>query len=365
MFQTRRDAWVISSLVILFLLQVGALLWHLGLLPGAVSDQESSQGQRAGRIVSIHNQLKQKSQGGLLWDETEAGRDVYFYDSLLTLKESEAILELENSTRIQVGESTLITIEPPDQNSPRDIFIQFSRGNLRARSDRDKTKLNDGSIQLQLSPGADVEFIKDDQNRGEVLVRSGQVELSDASGSKVLNKDQLALLVNGEWQEQQVSEELVWVEPPPRRIYSHLGEIPLKLNWQGSAEQLLVRDLKSGQQTSQKLSQDRASINLKQGSYRLRLKNGKLLSPALDIQIWQAPLVHLLTPLPRNREVFGPVSFLWTPLERSWTYQLRLNSLTSGEEVSRLDFDKNEATIPCRRRLIFFGRSGLKMPMAS
>lgn len=334
---------------IVLTIQIVLLLAHMNLLPTFVRSQDH-QGVLAGEVSKSRNQLRRRNLNSLVWEKSQTGDALYYHDSVLTLKESTSVVTLLNKTEVELSENTLVTIEPPDSFDVGEIRLKFLRGNLQARNPFSPATVQAEEWTVSVQANSEVEMFSSGDGAFELQVRKGEVAVKSPHGESVANANQvLQLSAEGATRFDLSSSRLAWKKLPARRIYSHQEVIKVPLGWQGEAKELILQTLGQAEKVLPLGPSDHTDIELGFGHHRMVLRSQDHMSAPFTLQIWRAPQVHLLAPLPRDRFQIGEaVNFMWTqsPLTASYRWQVRgekTNLDHKTEDKSwRLRFDKVE-----------------------
>ncbi len=339
--RTSRDRKIIFILILAVIVELTLLLAHSGVIP--IGSGDGYEGQRAGQVVHSNNHLRRRSINSLIWETSGPDEIVYYHDSLLTLKESTATLKLDNDTEVRLSENTLISIDPPEQHQTGEIRLRFVRGNLQARNPFQASKIEAKQMSLNIKSGSEVELREVGTDGVEVQLKSGEavVQIGDQSSSLVKNE---ILRLDTEGADRlRVDDRLTWINPPPKRIYYHGELVPVSLEWQGKAREIVVQTLGEPERTI-KLPENTTTqlVDLKPGHHRLYLRDEHRSSSSLDVQVWKAPIIHLISPLPRDRvEMNNEVPFVWQKHKLATKFRVKIHG-----ERTRLteDVSQNELT---------------------
>ena len=321
------DRKIIGLLLVALTFQVILLLWHMEIIKFGHKEETNTSKIVAGKINNIQNSLKRRPLDSLIWEPSAAPSEVYYYDSILTLSESTANIELENGTQINLSENTLITIEPIEESSESEIRIQLSQGNLQARNPYKITTIQDKKISLKLAKDSDVQVLKGKDGQYEVQVKKGSANLIKDQKALQINENQIIEINKTEIKKTEITNALIWSDLKTIRKYSYNTNESVNLEWQGKANELLVykennlwKTLDLDPQKKQK------EMKLPLGEYRLSLSDGTKQSLRLPVQIWKAQPLQLIKPLPRNREKYGTYEFIWTGNSRFTSYEVEIKT---------------------------------------
>lgn len=322
------DNKVISLLLVALVAQVLLLLWHMDILHFHGSSQQANQGLLAGKIDNIENLTKRRPLDSLIWEESRAPEQVYFYDSILTLAESSAKIKLNNGTQIQLAENTLITIEPEEKDQSNEIRIQFNQGHLKARNPYESTTIKDENLVMVVNKESDIDISKNESGQVEIYLNKGSAQIDTENKKIQIKQNEILLLDKGKIERQKIAEQLSWLTEPLVRTYTHTEKAITQLSWQGEARQLIIK--KNGKQFKNvpvHSQQRKIKVKLPLGSYSLYLGQNNTRTKPIELQVWKAPVVQLVYPLPRNTMKSGATEFVWTPHQDIASYQLRLKSV--------------------------------------
>ncbi|MFN7453197.1 MAG: hypothetical protein ACK5RO_00920, partial [Pseudobdellovibrionaceae bacterium] len=169
-----------------------------------------------------------------------------------------------------------------------------------------------------------------------------------------------------------VSQDLKWLKPVPKRIYSRQNQLQLPVQWQGDAQEIQI--VQNSQETTsipvQAQAETTLAVPLEQGKATLRLVKGDEVSSPLEVEIWKAPNIQLLSPYPRDRaSTLDPVQFRWSKASPVETYEIRIVDQETGQSWSQtvtgnnfqFQFDKDSDLLWSVRG---FDREGFEIPEA-
>lgn len=321
------DRTIIAGLIVLLIVELGLLVMHLswgGFRP-RTNDKEVIV---AGVVEKNENELHRRSLNSLVWEKSNTKDSLYYHDSVLTLAQSTATLRLFKDTDVNLSENTLVTIEPPEQNRTGEIRLKFYRGGFRARNPLASTQVESESWSMQIKTGSDIDLRQVDDKNFELTVKQGHVDLNNGTTTTAVTDEQVLRIEGTNVQKMEMREELKWLQPPPKRIYTHDQNINVVLKWQGGEPKQIVRQTLSQPEQVVELEagETKYALSLPLGYHRLFLRADGATSAAMDIEVWTAPVLHLLSPLPRNRiKTETDTAFMWTwpPGVANFNFQLQ------------------------------------------
>lgn len=337
------DRYLLSGATTLLILEVALLLGDLGIIPidPLHLNSLSISQQKIGSILQINQNVRRKTKGSLIWEDSVPKDHLYSFDSLLTLSNSSAKIEINKDIQLQLHENTLVVLEPIERGKDEHLRLKFARGTMRSRTRDQKIDFQAGELIIEAGAGSDINLRSVGDEKIEVEVASGHVKINPKSkgtqesqeenttGS--LDAGQRVLIDNGKMRDRQsITDELAWeVEKEIYRVYTHKSPAFLHLKWNGKADSIRIVSQK-GEESSIKLEADQSEINLPLdiGTFFLSLVRGNQSSASLPVSIWPSKRINYLSPLPRDRIPFGTGEiFSWSPSSQAVLYHLQ-TSLT-------------------------------------
>lgn len=342
-------------IALILLLLIAEVIWLFAdlrwiELPNFIKKISSSDAKQAGHVLSSKNDLKRRGVNSLIWEKAEENEVLFYYDSVLTLSQSSAKLYLKDQTELQLSENTLVTLEEPEDKSKSEIRLRFSKGDFKARNPSAKTSISGDQWYMNLEKGSEVQLRKEHSSY-EFEVLAGQATLQTPAGTETLNDTSIIRFgADQKINKIEKSQNLQWVEKKPVRIYVLDEQAQVPLQWTGRATKINVsRTGEEEKVTEVAPEQESTSLNLKPGSYTLRLGDANGLSSARTIEVWKAPHIILKRPLPRDRLKVGEdYEFVWTSEEGIKNYQVQLQGSgkirteSGSQNFKILRFDKEE-----------------------
>lgn len=340
MNQARRsDRTLVIGTLLLLLVEVMCLLMHLQILPNPFKPASSRIEQKpAGFVVKAQRELRRRGSNSLVWETSGTDDALFYYDSVLTLSQSSATLHLNEQTEVHLSENTLVTIEPQSAAADSQIRLKFTRGDLRARNPYVATKIETKEWSLNLNQGSEVSLRQTGHNDYEVEVLKGNLEFEKDSGKQALAQNQVLKIEDNKLGETlSKADNLKFEGPEYQRVYSFQPEAHVPVEWKGEAETIQI--LPQGKDKVVKTvsaEQKNDNLALEPGKYTLRLmKDGKI-SEAKEIEVWQAPTLHLLSPFPRDRvKTNENISFIWSYVPEAKEYKFVITDIRTGKVTEK------------------------------
>lgn len=328
---------IVSMLVVLLVIEVTLLAAHLRF--GGFRWTSALPEQRvAGRVIHSENELRRRGNNSLVWEKSGREEQVYFYDSILTLAQSTASLQLDQDTEVKLSENTLVSIEPQEKRGTGEIRLKFVKGSLKARNPYATAHLEADAWAMEIKSGTELDFRQVGDGNFELQVTKGEVNFKDAKGEAKVTSSEMLRIQDGEAvQKLAIDEGLRWIEPPPARIYTHVSAQRVGLKWNSaSVPELVVQTLGQNEKLISIGGRTQIDLDLPLGQHHIFLRGEQRVSPALTLEIWKAPLLHLVSPLPRNRVRLGDkTAFVWmtAPEVKSYSFILRGHTVDLKREV--------------------------------
>lgn len=329
----------VGALVVLLIIEVTLLCLHLG-WGGFHRPLTDHKTVLAGHVVKNENELRRRGTNSLVWEKSYSDDSVYYYDSILTLSQSTASLKLFKDTEIHLSENTLVTIEPQDDKSYGEIRLKFVKGSFQARNPFSNAKVESDTWSMEIKTGTEVDFRQVGENEFEFGVKKGEVDFTSALGQDKVAENQMLRIRNDAPVKMQVEQGLNWSDPPQKRIYTHGLDVPVLLKWKSrEAKEIILQTLGDKEVIwTVDENQTRREIRLPLGRHQLFLRSGNRTSSALEVEVWKAPLLHLLSPLPRNRiKTEVPTAFLWMMAPGVSSYAISFHGQNQNIEKTSLE----------------------------
>lgn len=328
---------------ILLILEAGWFLGDLGLIKFKYfsTSSRSSIEKPIGVLSHTKRNVRRRVQDSIIWEESAAKDSIYNHDSILTLSQSTALLELDNQSKISLSENTLILVELPDEQGDSRIRLKFSKGDIKTRALARKMEISTKSFTIDAAEDTDLNLRSVGEETVEVEITKGTATLRNETNNQSLNSGELALLNNDSIASTvKLQDNLKWITPDGGRAYSHNLPVGILLKWEGTADSLwhLKPD---GQSEVLTISGQSAALTLGAGSHNFRLKSQDRTSKTLQLSIWKAPIIHLLSPLPRDRlSLSAGQTFSWVATDMAKEYRVQFSH---DNKFSNLILDKKAA----------------------
>ncbi len=285
-------------------------------------------------------QRKYSSQ--VVWEDVQQNSPVYNNDSIRTAEQSEAIIKLNDGTKINVNENSMILLAlAKDQ-----INIEFSYGSLLANRDnimgKVSKKLNIKSEKATVS--MDKGNIKLDQGKNKTLnltVRKGNAAIATAAGAKTIEMDQKVVLAQDSDKIELFDLNLKLNKPAPNRyLFTTRDEMDATFTWEkvlGDFNvylEISVDRAFSDLEFEKRVKGDSRTVELDTGTYYWRLKAINKItrkteySDSRRLNIIHDDPIQLISPEHKTqfyyRNITPIISFKWSTSEIASVYKMML-----------------------------------------
>ncbi|MEQ1878153.1 MAG: FecR domain-containing protein [Bdellovibrionia bacterium] len=335
------DRRLIAGALLLLILEVSWLLNDLKIIDVPIFNQHEklSSERPIGRVLSTKQDLRRRSADSILWEESRTDDTLFFYDSVLTLDQSAATIQLNDTSELSLSENTLVVLEPVENTASDVLRVKFSHGQLHSRNLASDTVITAPEWTMQVSKGADVKLRTVSGDQMEVELLKGKVQLKSKLETVSFDDEQVIMLHKEQAEAMPISQKFGWESGKNNiyRVYAHSFPAMTWLRWKGEATRL--RLTKPGNDQSVfpiTTDQTQFPLRLEPGLYQVRVENGKDTSPTLAVQVWKAPGFHLLSPLPRDRFTVGTEAlFTWSTAGLISKYRFELGRDENFTDVVR------------------------------
>lgn len=322
-------------------------------------------GKAIGKVYYKNRSVQRKFSRAAVWGGLEQNTPVYNNDALRTEEQSEAVVVLNDGTRIEVGERSMIVLNVSDDSSG----ITFVRGALRVRNDAvgagGKTdtparqiKITTGNKTVQAQNG-DVELTGGKGKEVAVLVKKGKASLTVGGEKKDLEKNQQATVSATNKIEVKPLTLIPLTPSSGERYYLRGSRRNTAFTWR-KAETAVRFQVARSRDFRALVAQSRsttgsASANLGGGVYYWRLtardKRGKTaFSETRRITIIGVKPPRVYAPLANRRFEYTEqpplISFSWARHEQAASYRV---SISTSADMSNAKTTVSGATSTSRR----------------
>lgn len=365
------DKWLAAAAAIILILCSLLLLDDLKVIDLNLTTKKQNSGVSIGRIKHFQNDVKRRASDDILWSHSRPDEELYIYDSILTLSDSQAVLELFGNSKIELSENTLIVIEPSPNGKDNQIRLRFKRGSIGSRGLRGKAEIASEDWEITLDTGSEFNVRSTDSESVEVEVKSGQAIVKHGDSTQTVTKDKALVLKSDKAETVQINPELKWKEKEQIRLYAHGDKTDRVLSWTGGAKTIELSQTDGKKQTIQveDLSFQK-NQEFENGLYFLRLSDGEKYSPLLRVEVNKAPTIHLYYPLPRDRVIAkSEATFSWKKVPIAMRFRLDIARDREFTEIQKsFETEKTNLKISFEElgrfywRVVGFDSDGFEIP---
>lgn len=323
------DKWLAAIAALIFLLCSLLLLEDLRVLQlPFLSRSNENNAKPIGTLIRQDKDVRRRGLSELAWQDTGKGSLLYPNDSILTLSESSAIIEIGQNGRLELGENTLVVLETTSSANSEQIRLLFKKGRVAAQGSTGA--LESGEWEMNFDANTKFEIRALDENKFELDVREGKMSITDESGKKEIIDKKSVQLTQNQIIHLTLDPTIQFTTQNLLRVYQH-SESQILISWSGNAKKLVVHSQTQTEYDVQNLSSK--ALQLPYGTYQLHLVSSMGQSEALRLEIRKAPIIHLYAPLPRDRVIESKdISFEWREIDIVSTYTFQISDSTKFED---------------------------------
>lgn len=362
---------IIGTLILLFI-QICLLVADVDVffLTNGV-ENETAPAQKIGLLINKKQNVKRRSHGSIVWEDSQESDNLMIYDSVLTLENSSAQLKLKDDVQINLHENTLIVLEPSEHDKNDSLRIRFNYGDFSSQNRKQRMQVGSGEFLIDAKPGTNLNLKSIAGDKVEVEISSGAIDIikknSPQEVKTIENGTRFTIDKNTITDTQKISDSLKFSMRAEERIYTHEFPIQFRLRWQGDAKEIrIVGPDKKPFYINVKNEKEHA-LELTQGSHYLTLINDTQISSEVALRVLQAPRIRYTAPLPRDRfELGSHILFSWLPAEGALKYEVELtNPLGERERLpAQINIHEGAPQIegPVQMRVWAEDEAGFKIP---
>lgn len=368
------DRQLILTTIFLILLQMALLFSNTYWWPGEgwLNNESKSEHSEIGTVVQSENKVKRRNQGSVVWEDAVPSDVLISYDSVMTLNDSSADIELNNQVKVQLHENTLVVLEPDESADSEVMRLRFSKGTLQSKTDSESMEIFSDEWQMKVEPGTELSLKGIDGKNVEVEVHRGEIKVNgqNRNPSSIAEGHRIRIDANLQDKVQQLSNDLKFTHKREERIYTHDLSTQFILRWAGTARS--IRWIRSGfEEMILPVTNNvqELQMSLPKGTHYLSLQNNNISSEEIMIRVLQAPLIRYTTPLPRDRfEKSSQILFGWIPVHAATTYELVLTSEKTEKHQALVTGSQYRTTSPfigeVQMKVFGIDELGFKIPPA-
>ncbi|NQZ02412.1 MAG: hypothetical protein HRT45_17270, partial [Bdellovibrionales bacterium] len=322
---------ILPLMIVAFVFELFLFAADLGLISTPWSDRPQATKQSViGKVSWKRQSVQTKSRDSILWQSSDKGEPLYSFDSVLTLKNSSAKLQLEGNIQIDLQENTLVVLEPQEKSDAQTFRIQFYKGDLRSKTGARRLAMQSGSWTVEAKPNTDLALKTLNSGRLSLEVRSGGASVQKGTGensTQISSGTRLELSESRIEEQQSLTKNLQW-SLKSLMINHYAFEFPVDFNlvWQGPAESLIAHNTRGDEIRYPVSSTDSNKLlSLDPGTWNFRLVNQQGTSQTLSVNLYPARKTKHIYPLPRSRaDLKQELNFSWAPHPDAVAYMISL-----------------------------------------
>lgn len=297
--------------------------------------------------ISISGDVKRKPKKRMLWFSVKTSQNLFRQDTVRTVQNSSAVIEIEGGGRIELGENSMIVLE----RSKDRVAIDFVSGNIFSKGGGKGLVVRSQGMDLDVG-NAKVELKRDKAGAASINVQEGKITVAAEGKQVTIAENQMASITQeGVGEVEDIPVKLL---APDRNALVFTGEehALLDFKWESlkplndsvlevSADSDFRTLVKSISAKSRSLV---TSVKLAKGVYHWRVRSqGSSLTESRRMEIQEKVPIRLINPPQGHRVRFAKVAprmiFRWLGPDYFETYTLEIaadsqfKTLLKTEEV--------------------------------
>ena len=283
--------------------------------------------------------IERKFTEQVAWDEIPSSTEIKNKDTIRTLKDSDAYLELKDGTKVELAENSMIYL-----NMDGGLNIDFAYGSIQAQAGKkadgspetSNVKINSRGASINVGSEGALKIEKDSKNTLKVQVLEGEIKLKqEGKEEQKLGTSTLASLTSAGTEVKKVS---IRLNTPLDQ--SVLTNQTVNFSWSGTSANAKVEISKKDDPNYRKVlnaTSNTASIALEDGSYRWRVVSGEEESATNSFVLQAIENFQILSPKQNETlNLLGSsiVTVRWTDVKWADEYEILLKPET-GTPVTK------------------------------
>ncbi|GEM_PF-6687887 len=268
--------------------------------------RSSADAQAIGTVTYKHHRVKRKFMDRFIWEKVTPLTPVYLFDSVMTFKESDAIIRLASGAQIALDPETLVEIDFIDDkigfNLEHGGFQSQNSGTELTIRTGDNTKIILGKGESRISQRNGEMMIAVQKGKASVIRNNQKIQTVDQNEVLTKNKE-------GGWSSQKFSYSL---KSPGNNGVHYLpedqGKKEVRFSWTGNPRYLLLSSNPSMKSPNVHTveNQSQISLNLPPGVWYWITSSEKFYK--IDPKIQISPIGSFIIKKEKKIEVFQPAN---------------------------------------------------------
>ena len=297
------------------------------------------EGETIGTITYKNRTTLRKYTDHVIWEQVEEKTEIYNYDAIRTENNSSAVIKLNNGTRIELDEKTMLVVILDKKG----VGINLDTGSVSARS----RKTDTGQVTLR-SREASVSF-----EEGDILVtatdedhtiqmNSGDGRISVDGGETGISGGRLITVADGKTA---FKKGILIPESPKRnsKILTFTGNTPVNLSWESDLKGPVTLEVSENSSFtpltgSYSVNKTSHKLQLQPGSYYWRITKGEITSQHSKFTVLGDNRPEPVSP--RNNQAItmydttGMAVFRWNRSTYASGYEIKIAKDRNMKEVA-------------------------------
>lgn len=357
---------------------IGLQLATLALLSGIfyydVNRRIQVEGEKViGSITFKQRTVQRKYASHVVWEDLEQNFPLRNKDSIRTATEADAEITLNDGTKINLSENSMILLNLDEEKTS----IDFAYGSVSAKNEggegANSLSIKSGDSSVSIGKG-DVKLSKNENKDLNVTVEKGIAEIfSFGKEGQKIGADEKALVGANAEKVEIKKVDLKLISPPDNaRYFSPDQNYAVAFEFSRDASVKAVNFEISGSSDfkksiiSKKISDKQISISLKEGVYYWRVASGKDVSPSRRFSVLQNKAVRPIAPANGFKTSTASnttyINFSWNKSDLASNYKLDISPVADySSNVQSSVSSSNYISLPIAKGK-YYWRVGANLP---
>lgn len=323
---SNKDRTFLAVMAVLLVLFSLGLYRHLNAAVG-VTDREP-----VGILTFKRRQAERKLDESVVWRGLDNEVPVYNRDSIRTADFSEAVITLNDGTKIVLEDNSMIVLNFLDEEA----LIDFKYGGVQADG---KASLKSGDTVIETEDGS-VKVSGSGDEKVSVLVEEGQASMTSGTSSTTIEESEQATSGDGQIQKTKMPVRLN--SPADQARFFTAGQtasVSFSWNNDGPGNLQIAQDRSFSNIVRTARAENSTASNLPAGVYYWRVvpASGAAAVPYRRFAVYKRESPKLLTPGPSQKITYTSnppiINFTWTKAENATSYEVVLSTDRAGNTV--------------------------------
>jgi len=147
---------------------------------------EERQMEKIGQLERRTNQVRRRADGTLVWHGLDTGESIFGRDAVYAGEDSEAVIRLDDGSRIEVDQNSLVLVQHITDSEASDLpllAVELLRGRASSQLSSQRVAIRAGGAKLRLKKGGEVTVRLGKDRSAKIDVARGQAEVETENAS--------------------------------------------------------------------------------------------------------------------------------------------------------------------------------------